>query len=596
MPKKKPSINYTSRDFNSIRADLESYVKRYYPDNYKDFTEASFGSLMLDTVSYIGDMLSFYVDYQTNESFLSTAMEFDNVLKLGGELGYKYRPYPSSFGTCNFYVTVPAESNSPAPDDHYKPVLKKGSTFNSTAGTIFTLLEDVDFSKSTNPIMVASQNSSTGLPLTYAVRAAGQVVSGELAVQEVSLGEFQKFLRIAVNGQNISEIISVFDDNGNQYFEVDYLTQNVIYVPILNKGSNSSTVPYIIKPVAVSRRFMVESTPTGMFLQFGYGSEETPVELKDPAEVVLQLHGKDYSSDTSFDPSVLNETDKLGVAPANTTLTIIYRINTTENTNSAAGTITSVHAADFQFASSEALTTSKKNRVIGSLSVMNEEPIVGDVTLVSSDEIKTRALGNFAAQYRAVTKQDYINIAYNMPAKYGKIKRGTIELDSDSYNQRNLNMYVISEDSDGNLVESNSALKNNLKTWINRYRMINDTVDILDAKIANIGIDFKASTFPGINKYDVLNDSVRALQVVFDKTFYIGEPLLITDIYQILKTVPNLMDVIDVQITLKTGASYADSPINIEEAMSADGRFIIAPVDTVFEVKFPNADIAGTIV
>jgi len=200
MPKKKPSINYTSRDFNSIRSDLESYVKRYYPDNYKDFTEASFGSLMLDTVSYIGDMLSFYVDYQTNESFLSTAMEFNNVLKLSGELGYKYRPYPSSFGTCNFYVTVPAESNSPAPDDNYKPVLKKGSTFNSTAGTIFTLLEDVDFSKSTNPIMVASQNSTTGLPLTYAVRSAGQVISGELAVQEVALGEFQKFLRIGING------------------------------------------------------------------------------------------------------------------------------------------------------------------------------------------------------------------------------------------------------------------------------------------------------------------------------------------------------------------------------------------------------------
>ncbi len=73
---------------------------------------------------------------------------------------------------------------------------------------------------------------------------------------------------------------------------------------------------------------MVESTPTGVFLQFGYGSEETPVALKDPAAVVLHLHGKDYSSDTSFDPSVLNETDKLGVAPANTTLTIIYRVNT----------------------------------------------------------------------------------------------------------------------------------------------------------------------------------------------------------------------------------------------------------------------------
>ena len=55
-------IDYTSRDFNSIREDLMTYVRRYYPDTYKDFSEASFGSLMLDTVSYVGDMLSFYLD------------------------------------------------------------------------------------------------------------------------------------------------------------------------------------------------------------------------------------------------------------------------------------------------------------------------------------------------------------------------------------------------------------------------------------------------------------------------------------------------------------------------------------------------------
>jgi hypothetical protein len=340
----------------------------------------------------------------------------------------------------------------------------------------------------------------------------------------------------------------------------------------------------------------MDSTPTGVFLQFGYGSEETPVSLKDPADVTLQLHGKNYVSDTSFDPSVLNETDKLGVVPANTIITIIYRINTNTNTNAAAGSVNGVASADFQFTNPENLSSTKRNQVIGSLSVLNEEAILGNVTLVSSNEIKNRALGHFAAQYRAVTKQDYINIAYNMPSKYGKLKRCSIELDSDSYNQRNLNMYVISEDTDGNLIESNTALKNNLKTWINQYRMINDTVDILNAKIANVGIDFKAIAFPGANKYDLLNAAVNTLQTVFNKTYYIGEPLLITDVYQTLKTVPDLMDVIDVNVTIKSGASYADSPINIEDAMSADGRYVLAPSDTIFEVKFPNADIAGTIV
>jgi len=595
MPKIKPSINYTSRDFNSIRSDLESYVKRYYPDNYKDFTEASFGSLMLDTVSYVGDILSFYVDYQANESFLTTSMEFHNILKLSKELGYKYKPYPSSFGICNFFITIPAETNFPGPDDSYRPVLKKGSTFYSTGNVIFTLLESVDFSKSTNPVVLAEQNPDTGAPLSYAIRASGQIVSGELAVQEVSVNEFQKFLRIGIDGKNVSEILSVTDANGNQYFEVDYLTQNIIYVPVLNKGNNSNTVPNILKPVAVSRRFVVDNTPTGVFLQFGYGSDETPVSVQDPSEVVLALHGKDYTSDTSFDPSILNETDKLGVVPENTILTIVYRINTNNNANAAAGTITRVGTTDIQFTSPETLDTNKKNTVVNSLSVTNEDPVIGDMSLITPSEIKQRALGNFAAQNRAVTKQDYVSMAYNMPSKFGKLKRVSIELDTDSYNQRNINMYTMSEDTDGTLIVANGALKSNLKTWINQYRMINDTIDILDAKIANVGIEFKVLAYPGSNKYDVLNACTAALQVAFSKTFDIGEPILITDIYQVLKSVSDLLDVVEVDVVSKSGALYADSPISIEEAKSADGRYITPPSDTIFEIKFPDSDIGGTV-
>ena len=595
MPKIKPAINYTSRDFTSIRADLESYVKRYYPDTYRDFTEASFGSLMLDTISYVGDMLSFYVDYQANESYLDTAIEFDNILKLSRELGYKYAPYPSSFGVCSFFVTVPVGADGPSPDNDYLPILRKGSTFISDSNSIFTLLEDVDFSRTSNPIVVAAQDSNSGAPLSYAIKAAGQVISGEIAVQEVSIGEYEKFLKIAVAGDNISEIITVFDDKGNQYYEVDYLSQDIIHVSVANKGSDKQKTPNILKPVSVSRRFVVETSPDGIFLQFGQGSEETPIEVKDPSEVILQLHGKDYTSDTSFDPSILNKTDKLGVVPSDTMLTILYRVNTNENANSAANTITGIGTVNFEFTSPEDLDDIKMGNVQDSIAVLNEEPIVGDVSLMSGDELKQRAAGNFSAQYRAVTKQDYISMAYNMPSKYGKLKRISIELDSDSYNQRNLNFYVISEDEDGLLVQTNSALKSNLKTWTNNYKMINDTIDVLDAKIINIGIEFDAITFPGINKFDLLNECNRALRTSFDKTYDIGEPLLVTDIYQILKSVPDLLDVVKAKIVIKSGGGYADSPISIEESLSADGRFVLPPSDAIFEIKYPDSDIIGTI-
>tara|TARA_R110000824_G_scaffold67377_5_gene174510 strand:+ start:40267 stop:42063 length:1797 start_codon:yes stop_codon:yes gene_type:complete len=597
MPTKKPAINYTNRDFTSIRNDLESYVQRYYPDTYRDFTEASFGSLMLDTVAYVGDMLSFYTDYQANESFLDTAIEYDNVLKLSRQMGYKYKPYPSSYGVCNFYITIPAEAGSPAPDENYMPLLKKGSTFFSTANTIFSLLEDVDFSKSSNPVVVADQDPNTGAPASYAIRTSGQVISGELAVQEVNIGSYTPFLKISLSGENISEIVTVFDDRGNQYFEVDYLSQDVIYVPVLNRGTNTDTVPYILKPVSISRRFRVDSTPDGLFLIFGQGNEETPIEVKDPSEVVLQLHGKNHVSDTSFDPSILNQTDQLGVSPSDTALTIVYRINTNENVNAASETITRIGSADFSFPSEmqNQLDESKISDVRSSLAVLNEEPITGDVSLITTDEIKERAMANFASQYRAVTKQDYIAMAYNMPSKYGKFKRVAIELDTDSYNQRNLNYYVLSEDTEGDMIVSNNTLKNNLKTWINQYKMINDTIDVLDAKICNIGIEFKIVPFPGTNKYDLLAEANRLLRGAYDKAFFIGEPIVITDIYQILKSVPDLLDVVSVNLTIKSGTGYADSPITIEESLSADGRFLIPAVDTIFEIKYPDSDIGGTV-
>ena len=62
MSKKKIPISYTARDFNSIKENLVDHARRYYPDTYRDFSEASFGSLLLDSVAYIGDVLSYYID------------------------------------------------------------------------------------------------------------------------------------------------------------------------------------------------------------------------------------------------------------------------------------------------------------------------------------------------------------------------------------------------------------------------------------------------------------------------------------------------------------------------------------------------------
>ena len=276
----------------------------------------------------------------------------------------------------------------------------------------------------------------------------GQVVSGEYGLETITVGDFQKFLRLRLGANNINEIISVTDSSGNQYYEVDYLSQDIVYVPVINRDTNKDVVANILKPITVSRRFMVDQSTGATFLQFGYGSDESPTTLADPSEVVLELHGKDYDTDATFDPSVLNETDKLGVVPSNTSLSIVYRANNVDNVNAAANTVNAIAGAILEFTSPESLTAANKNFVRDSLAVTNEEAIVGDVLFPTTEELRLRAMSNFATQNRAVTREDYVSMIYRMPSKYGTVKKAAIVQDEDSFNQRNLNIYIASENTD----------------------------------------------------------------------------------------------------------------------------------------------------
>ena len=600
MTRKIVPINYTSRDFNSIKQDLVNHAKRYYSDTFKDFNEASFGGLMLDTVAYVGDVLSFYLDYQANESFLETAIEYNNIIKLGRQLGYKFNDSFTSFGTLALYVSVPANATGLGPDPRYIPVLKRGAAFNSVDGVGFILNENVDFSDPDNEVVVATVNANSGIPTAYAIRAYGQIISGEVNSETISVGAYKKFNRIPLDNQNIVEILSVFDSEGHQYFEVDYLSQNTIYVEVDNFSDDTNSVQTTLKPAIVPRRFTVEKDRGRTFLQFGYGSEENLQTnlIADPSNITIDMHGKNYISDPTFDPSKLTKTDKMGIAPANTTLLVSYRSNTSADTNAAASSIRSVSKKSFNFpqlVNNTSYNAASVNDVVDSLEVFNPTPVVGNVEIPDSTELKNRIFGHFAAQNRAVTKQDYASLAYSMPARLGGIKRCNIVQDKDSL-KRNLNMYIVSQNKDGSLVQTNSSIKNNLKSWISRYKMINDTIDILDAYIVNIGIEFVAVADRNTSEFAVLQNATNVLKDVYsNRVFEIGETFYITDVYSILRDAQGLLDVVDVKITTKSGGSYSSTPFRIENHMNHDGRYFTIPDNVILEIKFPNRDIKGTI-
>jgi hypothetical protein len=598
MPKVvKPIINYTGRDFASIKQELTNYAQKYYPETFRDFNEASFGSLMLDMVSYVGDILSFYTDYQANEGFLDTALEFSNVLKISKQMGYKYLPNASSFGEASFFITIPAIENTTLPDYDYAPILKRGSTFSTTTNQLFTLVEDVVFEDTTDIVQVASTNNAGTAPTRFALKAKGTVISGELFTTTFNVGNYEKFLKLDIVDENITEIVSVVDSQGNKYYEVDYLSQDVIYVPVLNTSDTKQYAKNIYKAISVPRRFIIEHNVIGATIQFGFGTEDNEEKVLDPTSMSLDIFGKDYITEKSFDPTVLTKTTKLGVVPSNTVLSVTYRRNSSITMNAPVDSLINVVNSSFSFKTGAALGGLETELVRDSLQLTNEETISGDNSFITAEELKLRAQGVFATQNRAVTKDDYVTLCYNMPANFGQIKKAMITRDQTSFNGKNLNLYVISTDFDGKFTQTNTIIKQNLRNWINQYKMLGDTVDILDARIINLQIEFSVVSFANVNKFDVINTCINTLVSYYKDNYYdIGEPFKITDIYKLLNNVPSVVDTKMVTVTQKIGSSYSNYDIAYEDLISSDGRYLIPPEDTVFELKFPSVDITGEVI
>ena len=184
--KKYIPIRYTHREFSSIRDDLLEMVERFYPDSFQDFSDSSFGAMMVDAAAYVGDQLSLYLDYNVNEAFLDTSFQRTNIMRHGKALGYKAQGRPSTFGRVAIYVMVPAESVGLGPDARYIPIMKKGTRFTSQNGLSFVLTENINFADPKNPRVAARVDSATGSPTHYAIKAYGNVVSGRFSNEKVS--------------------------------------------------------------------------------------------------------------------------------------------------------------------------------------------------------------------------------------------------------------------------------------------------------------------------------------------------------------------------------------------------------------------------
>lgn len=596
MPKNKNiPIKYTSRDFNSIKTDLIEHAKRYYPDNYQDFSEASFGSMIFDTVAYVGDVLSYYLDYSVNESFLDTAVEFNNVRKHARNYGYKFSGAPVSQGVVALFILVPANSAGNAPDMTLMPRLKKGAEFSSSGGVTFSLLEDVRFSNPENDIVAVKFDPTNNQTTHFAVRAYAQVSSGKSFITSADLtsSTFEKFRKVRVGDASITEIIDVVDSEGNRFYEVDYLSQEVVFIETTNPNALSDGVRSIMKPFVTARRFTVYQDDTGTYLQFGFGSDnDDDSGLTDPSRVALKMHARNHITSKAVDPTKLLGTDKLGLSPQGTTLNITFKKNDGSSINANPNSIKTVGFAEMTFVDEPSLDALKLVDIRNSLEVTNEQAIVGSSLEFTIDELKVRSKNYYATQNRAVTKMDYEAVAYNMPNKFGQLKRVNI-INNPFATNKKLAMYVVSSNKDDHLVATNATTKKNLVTWLNDYSSINDVIEIFDAKIINFGINFEIDTDKRYDTTSVLFDATQRLKDNYAEKFYIGEPIYINDIFKILNRTEGVVDVKNVEIINKFGSVYSTTQIFMEDFISNDATFYKAPKNVIFELKYPDSDIKG---
>lgn len=595
MPKK-PLIKYTSRDFDSIKSDLIEHAKRYYPNSYNDFSDSSFGGLVMDSVAYVGDILSFYLDFQTNESFLETSLDLNNIRRIASQMGYNYYGNPSSYGIATFYVLVPAASTGLGPNTRFIPIIKTGTKVKTDSAT-FMLTEDVDFNDPSVEIVAARFDENTGKPTRYALRSFGQVKSGVEYYKEIEVGEQIKFLRVRVSTPAVNEIISVYDSEGHEYFQVDNLSQEVVYKEQSNPNVTNDGVRSILKPFIASRRFVVEQDQTGTYLQFGYGSE-TQIDkfgITDPSQVVLKMSGKNYVTDTSFDPNVFLGTDKFGIAPENTTLKVIFGSNDSRDVNVPINGLINITNLKMEFPNDTTSPDISSQTIVRiSAEVTNDEIITVERAIPTPDEIKYRAYATFAAQNRVVTKNDYEAYIYQMPRKFGKVSRVNVVNDPSGINKR-LAMYVISKDQNNYFVPTNDTIKRNLKVWLNKNKMMSDQIDVFDARIINVGFNYKYNIESGYSKTQVQADVATAVRQLFAEKLYIGEPIYVTKIYQTINRVQGVVDTLKVTPLIKQSSNYSNLGLEIDEILSKDGTFLKCPKNCVFEIKFPNQDLKGTI-
>tara|TARA_R110001592_G_scaffold26903_5_gene100255 strand:- start:14652 stop:16523 length:1872 start_codon:yes stop_codon:yes gene_type:complete len=605
------NISYINKDFNDIRAQLINFSQTYFPNTYTDFSLASPGMMFIEQASYVSDVLSFYLDNQIQETYLQYARNFDNLYDLAYMFSYKPKATGLAVVDVDFYQQIPSkvEGSETVPDFDFTVIIAENTTVSSRGGASFVTQDSIDFSisSSDNPTEINIAQINNGEPTFYLLKKTRKAVSGIVNTETFTLGDYKEFPTVSITGTQIANVLSIKDSDGNEYYEVDYLAQDLTYNSIRNTNTNdpnnyqNGDAPYILKTKATNRRFITRFLNTQTLqIQFGAGKPlQTDDEIvPNPDNVGLGLPFGQSKLTTAFSPSNYIFTNTYGTAPSNTTLTVTYLTGGGTSSNIDANALIQIDTSTIKFLNGNITNTTMAQFVFNSIAVNNPTAASGGGDGDTIEEIRQNSLSNYNTQQRNVTADDYLIRALSMPSKFGVVAKAFTAQASPKDPDTILDLYILTQDIDSKLSKPSDTIKQNLINYINQYRMIGDTVNVKDGFIVNIGCDFNIITLPNFNNNVVLERCIAALQSFFqtDK-WQINQPIILRDITIILDAIDGVQTVSDIKIINKAGTTSGYSEYAYSILSATQGGVIYPSLDpSIFEVKFPNEDIKGRVV
>lgn len=622
MPTSK-KVSYINKDFDTFKQQLINFAKTYYPESYNDFTEASPGMMFIEQASYVGDVLSFYADNQIQENFVQYAKQRRSLLAAAYRGGYTPKVTAAATTVVDVYQIIPSQIvfGQSVPNWDYAMIIEQGAqlSYVNDPAIKFYIENKIDFTQSgsDNPteLTVRSLNN-LNQPDFYLLKKQALAVAGDVKTVTFGFGNPEKFPTVTIDDSQIIQILNVTDSDGNKWYEVPYLAQETIFTPEENTILNDPNlyqyrdqVPYLLKLQKVPRRFVARFlSDNTLQLQFGAGVSNAEDEYitPNPENVGIGLpYGIDRMT-TAYDPSNFLYTKTYGVAPSDTTLTVQYLAGSGVASNIPSNTLGLLASGSISFYGGT-LNPTLANTVQQSLVFNNPNAATGGGDGDTNEDLRLNTLASYPTQLRTVTKDDYLIRALSMSPKYGIVSKAYITqekaITQDTFaaidnNPFALNLYVLSRNNQNKLEPPTLALKQNLKTFLGEYRMLTDAVNILDAFIINIGIDFDIVVRPKYNNRDVLNRCLTTLNDYFNiDNWQINQPIILANVYTLLDTIEGVQTVQNVDVYNIVGQSTGYSKYAYDMKAATINGIIYPSLDpSIFEVKFPGADIQGRVV